>query len=136
MSRQATLATDGFPKALATHNDWTVFGTIKNELVLTKNMQKVCTVKTHFTPTSICFSPNGNELAVGAEDNKVYFYSLSADGNLTLDAKQLSSNRGAVTCVSYSPNGQLLAVADTQRAIFVYESSTKEVLLVGNLKNS
>jgi hypothetical protein len=48
----------------------------------------------------------------------------------------LSSNRGAVTCVSYSPNGQLLAVADTQRAIFVYVSSTKEVLLVGNLKNS
>jgi WD40 repeat protein len=128
MCRTLALATDGFPKALATHSDWAVYGTIKNELVLTKNLQKVCSLKTSFTPTSACFSPNGNELAIGAEDNKVYFYLVSADGKLTLDAKQLTNNRGAVTCVSYSPDGQLLAVADTQRAIFVYDTVTKEVI--------
>lgn len=76
------------------------------------------TIPTTFAATCIC--SHGNLVAVGADDGKVRVYELFNCIELKLK-QELSSNRGAVTCVEFSPDGLWLIAGDDQRSIQLFD---------------
>lgn len=72
-----------------------------------------------WTPQSFAFSADGRQVAVGADNNKIYLYDLAGD-NLT-NEKVLESHRGGVTALAFSPDGRYLASGDKNREIFIWQ---------------
>lgn len=73
-----------------------------------------------WTPLSFAISPNGQQVAVGADNNKIFTYDL-AGGELT-NEKALEAHRGGVTAIAFSPDGRFLASGDKNREIFIWEN--------------
>ncbi len=75
-----------------------------------------------FVPLSVALSPDGTEVAVGAEDFHVHLFNLERDV-LVSKGSPLSKHRQHVTTVAYSPDGTMLASACAGREIFVWDRS-------------
>ena len=63
------------------------------------------------------FSPDGNYLLTGCDDNKARLWSVS-DGSLVATLKY---HDAGITSVSFSPDGKLLATAGSDGRIIVWE---------------
>ncbi|KAJ3182926.1 WD repeat-containing protein 1 [Gaertneriomyces sp. JEL0708] len=119
------IATGSLPKGVASSNGTSIYVTVNGEAVVISNGQRVSEVKLSWVPTSVAIAPNGVNVAIGGEDNKVHLFDL-ANGNLS-ETGALENNRGPITALSYSPDGTMLAAADTQRNVFVYDTATKQL---------
>ena len=76
----------------------------------------------HSDVYSVAFSPNGETLATGSEDNTIRLWDVST-GDL-LDT--LEGHTGAVYSVTYSPDGQTLVSGSGDRTIRLWELSLIE----------
>ena len=127
---ETVLSTDSQPQALASSAKLSVsvVATVKQLVVIDSGNNKLAALDIKYTVLSLAISPDGTELAVGSEDQKVYLYSLAATtGELQKKPQELTYNRGMITALAYSPNGKLLAAGDSDRKIMVYETGTGEL---------
>lgn len=122
---EASATSEGQPRGLAVHGDVSVVITTK-EVAVYKGGKKQSQVTVTYTALSVAISPDGKEVAIGADDHKVYLFEL--DGT-TLKKKSatLDGNRGQVSALAYSPNGKLLAAGDTDRKIIVYDTTSHDI---------
>ncbi|KAJ3219180.1 hypothetical protein HK099_004778 [Clydaea vesicula] len=119
-------STGSIPKSIASKEDLVLISTLKQELILTNlKGEKVFSQSVKYTPTSVSISPKGYQVAVGADDNKVYLYELK--GNSLVDLNTTLDSKAPVTSVSYSPDSSLLAVTDSSKNILVFDVATKQV---------
>ncbi|KAJ8930242.1 hypothetical protein NQ314_016970 [Rhamnusium bicolor] len=98
-----------------------------NELTVSKDNQKLSTLKVTYEPTSVSCSPRGHVAVGGTVDNKVHIYELQ-DNNL--NPLQELDHLGAVTDVAYSPDDKYLVACDAHRKVVLY--STEEYKLANN----
>lgn len=91
--------------------------------------KKVCSLKVSYGPLCVAMSPDGKEVAVGADDNKVYIYAF--DGSKLTESKQLDKHRGIVTAIAYSPDGAYLASGDGSRNIIGWATAGWEAKAQG-----
>jgi WD40 repeat protein len=75
-----------------------------------------------FGATCIAITANGDEVAVGGNDNKTRIYSVAADGSMT--AVTTIATRSPVSALAYSPVSDVLAIGDNGRQVEVYERGT------------
>ncbi|KAJ8916773.1 hypothetical protein NQ315_005778 [Exocentrus adspersus] len=95
-----------------------------NEITISKDNQKLSTVKVSYEPTSVSCSPRGHIAIGGNADNKVHIYELQ---NNNLNHLQELDHLGAVTDVAYSPDDKYLVACDAHRKVVLY--STEEYKL-------
>jgi len=110
---------EGLPKTIVSNKDNDLIVATSSEIVVIKNNSVASKLNVEYEANTVDISPDNKEVAVGAADNKVYFYSF--DGTSLAPKDKLEGNRGAITAIKYSPNGELIAVADTNRAINVFD---------------
>jgi len=79
-----------------------------------------------YGPSSVAISPDGNEVAVGGEDNKIHIYTVA--GNNLNETKTLEQHRGGVTAVKYSPDGRHIASGSKDRNVYVWDRATGAVV--------
>jgi WD repeat-containing protein 1 (actin-interacting protein 1) len=115
---------ESIPKSMAVNKEYAAVVNGNSEVIIFKNGEKLKSFKTKFGASALAISPDNSVLAIGADDGKVYVYSVS---DFT-ETAVMDSNRGEVTCLSYSPKGDLLAVGDSQRLIMVYDTATCQVI--------
>jgi WD40 repeat protein len=72
-----------------------------------------------WTPLSFAFSADGRQVAVGADNNRIYVYDISGD-NLA-DEKTLEGHRARVSALAFSPDGRYLASGDKNREILIWQ---------------
>jgi WD40 repeat protein len=80
---------------------------------------------TGFTPTAVAIDPSGMDVAVGGDDMKVHFYSISSG---TSNGLTIEGNRGEITCLAYSPDNKYLAVGDSNSKILVFDPKNGTLL--------
>jgi WD40 repeat protein len=85
-----------------------------------------------YQPLCIAVSPDGAQVAVGGDDNKVHLYGVGA-ADVLEDAGTLGDvkHRQQVTALAYTPDGARLASADAGRAIFVWNTASAECEIEG-----
>ncbi|CAH1109792.1 unnamed protein product [Psylliodes chrysocephalus] len=98
-----------------------------NEITVSKDNQKVSTLKVSYEPTSVACSPKGHVAVGGNMDSKLHIYELQ--GNDLNQIHELT-HLGAVTDVAYSPDDKYLVACDAHRKVVLY--STDEYKLANN----
>ena len=87
---------------------------------IVKGGKKLFGLPVNYAPSSV--ATNGKQVAVGAEDGKLYIYSSSGT---TLDLKStVTANRSAVSALAYSPDGALLAVGEASGKILLLDAAS------------
>ncbi|RPB19551.1 WD40 repeat-like protein [Terfezia boudieri ATCC MYA-4762] len=74
--------------------------------------------KINYTPTTVTASAASTEIAVGADNNKVYVY--SASDSALIETAVLTDSRGVISALAYSSTGTLLAAGDSTGKIVLY----------------
>lgn len=95
-----------------------------NEITVSKDNQKLSTLKVSYEPTSVSCSPRGHVAIGGNTDNKVHVYELK---NNNLSPLQELDHLGAVTDVSYSPDDKYLVACDAHRKVVLYSTEEYKV---------
>lgn len=88
----------------------------------------VSTINLGFPVTACVISPDGTEAIVGAQNGKLYIYSVTGD-SLNEEAV-IEKHRGAVTVIRYSPDLSMFASGDANREAVVWDRASREVLYV------
>ena len=73
-----------------------------------------------FTPSSLAWSPNGAEIAVGGFDQVIRTFEVKT-GQLTAT---LAGHEGAVRAIAYEPQGTALVSGDLHGSLLVWSTST------------
>lgn len=111
-------ATDSPVSGVAAHDNGTIAACSMHSLYLVKNGAVVATEKVNYSPKSIAISPDGNEVAAGGENGKVYLYNVS--GNTFAEKGVYEGQRDHVTALDYSKDGKFLATGCKDRSVFVF----------------
>ncbi|CAH0564079.1 unnamed protein product [Brassicogethes aeneus] len=108
------------PRGMDIHKEeGTVVTASVNEITVSKDNQKLSTLKVTYEPSSVSVASNGH-VAIGATgDNKVHLYELK---NNNLVPLQDLEHLGPVTDVSYSPDEKHLVASDANRKVILYET--------------
>ncbi|KAF8469073.1 actin cortical patch component [Kalaharituber pfeilii] len=118
------ISTGGQPKGISpVGKDGAVAIATQNEVYIWQDGKKTASVPIKYNPISVAASASGNEIAVGAENNNVYIYTLTPSS--FTESTILKSNRALVSSVAYSSNGTYLAAGDSTGKIVLY-SRVKE----------
>jgi WD repeat-containing protein 1 (actin-interacting protein 1) len=104
--------------------------TTDSGIILLHNSKVISTTTVNYTITSSSVSPDGSEAIVGAQDGKLWIYSISGD---TLTEVVLEKHRGAITSIHYSPDVSMFASADANREAVVWDRASREVLPVSTI---
>jgi len=88
---------------------------------LDKSAQKIWEVRVSDSIRSVRFSPDGNTIAVGTSDGKIYM--ISSDSGSILWYKTLSN--GNIPDISWSPDGSKLAVLTADNGLYVLSVNGK-----------
>lgn len=97
-----------------------------NEITVSKDNQKVSTLKVSYEPTSVACSPKGHVAVGGNMDSKLHIYELQ--GNDLNQIHELT-HLGAVTDVAYSPDDKYLVACDAHRKVVLYSTDEYKVCL-------
>jgi WD40 repeat protein len=98
-----------------------VTGTFDQKVHIVRNGRVASSKAVNWTPQSFAFSADGRQVAVGADNNRIYTYELSGD-NLN-NEKTLEGHRGGVTALAFSPDGRFLASGDKNREILIWQDN-------------
>lgn len=79
---------------------------------------------------SATFAPDGNIIALGGLDGKIYFFDPDA---LTYIGKPIDSDQSKINKIEYSKDGNLLATLDVDGKIFLWNVKTKKPLIAPSL---
>ena len=121
-----SIALDGIPKGVSSAGDFSVVVLANKAVSIVCHAQKAAT-PLNFPANCVAVKPDGSEVAIGGEDNKVRLFSVGADKSLSDSGKALEGNRGAISTLVYSPDGTLLLAGDAQRRIVVYDAASGSV---------
>ncbi|KAF3914764.1 Beta-TrCP [Dactylellina cionopaga] len=125
------ISTQGQPRGIAYAPDKSaVFVATLLEISVYKDGEKISSTPIkNYTPTAAAYSPSGNILAVGAQDNNIYLYQLhkSDDTIPSSPTSILKSNRSSISTLSFAPDSTLLAAGEGSGKIVLYDASTGEV---------
>jgi len=113
-------STSTLPKGIAATSDGTAYAATASDVQIVKGGKKLFGLPVNYAPSSIATS--GKQVAVGAEDGKLYIYSSFGS---TLDLKStVTANRSAVSALAYSPDGALLAVGEASGKILLLDATS------------
>ena len=91
-----------------------------SDVQIVKAGKKMFGLPVNYAPVSI--ATNGKQVAVGAEDGKLYIYESSGSA---LDFKStVSANRSAVSALAYSPDGSLLAAGEASGKVLLLDAAS------------
>ncbi|RWS30825.1 Actin-interacting protein 1-like protein [Leptotrombidium deliense] len=112
---------DSQPRAGVVTKDEYVIITCYQHLIIVKDFQVVYKEKVKYEGTCIAIGTDGNgeEVAIGSKDKKVFIYSFN-DGKLEVKEKIEIVHRDAITALAYSPDFRCLAVCDKNRRVIIY----------------
>lgn len=96
-----------------------------NEITVSKDNQKLSTLKVGYEPSSVSCSSKGHIAVGGNMDNKVHIYELQGND---LNQIQELDHLGAVTDVSYSPDDNYLVACDAHRKVVLYNTEDYKVI--------
>lgn len=65
--RSAALSTEAVPKSVAAKNGAVIAVTGNNEIIVTKDGNRVGGSKVSWVPTAVAIAPNGTDVAIGGE---------------------------------------------------------------------
>jgi len=122
------LALGGQPTALAAgKKDSSVLavGLANSKLLFVKDGSIKSTLDLGFVPTSIDFSIDDREIAVGGKDKKVHFYDVKSD-SFTKGREYKDSDK-EVTHVLHRPDGSLVATIDRDKRLYFYNKEGKQL---------
>ncbi|CAM9730113.1 unnamed protein product [Chrysoparadoxa australica] len=97
-------------------------------VVLSRGATIVKTLETTYTPASVALLGE-EEVAVGADDNKIYIYALSG-ADLT-QTQVIEGHRGKVTALAYSPDQLYLAAGDAAKEVNVWTRGSWDAKVQG-----
>jgi len=117
----ASIGLDSPAVGIAFGGELIVTASMKSVYVI-KNGAVVSTTPAPYEPTSVAV--NGNEVAVGGKDKKIYIYTVS--GTTLTKSHTLDAHRGEISKLSYSPCGTYLAAGDTNREVIVWEGKNQK----------
>eukprot|EP00002_Diphylleia_rotans_P007623 TRINITY_DN17282_c0_g1_i1.p1 TRINITY_DN17282_c0_g1~~TRINITY_DN17282_c0_g1_i1.p1 ORF type:complete len:608 (+),score=126.31 TRINITY_DN17282_c0_g1_i1:71-1894(+) len=126
------VATEGPVSGLAiapSGNPGVVVASTINSLRVLRAAKQVSVLPVSYKPNGVAISPDGLEVVVAGDDNKVYIYSLESD--VLKPAGTFERHRGAVMCIAYSPDGTLIASGDANREVVVWERQSRAVKCEG-----
>jgi WD40 repeat protein len=81
---------------------------------------------------SATFAPDGNTIAIGGLDGKIYFYDPNA---LRYIGKPVDGNQNKIKKIEYSNDGNLLATLDTDGKMFLWDIKTEKQLSSPSLES-
>lgn len=117
-----TTSVGGKPFGLAvspTEPGLIVTGTFDQKVHVIRGGRIVSSKAVGWTPLSFAFSADGRQVAVGADNNRIYVYDISGD-NLA-NEKTLEGHRAGVSALAFSPDGRYLASGDKNREILIWQ---------------
>jgi len=123
-----SVGVDSLVVGVAATKGQTVSATLQSVYVISNN-HIGSQVAAPWGPASIAISPDGSEVAVGGNDNKIHLFSLSG-GKLT-EKGLYEGHRGPVTALDYSPDGKYLGSGGKDRYVFVWDRSNGKCLVDG-----
>ena len=118
---------EGTPQDLAVgKTDSTVFVAITTKSIAVIRDGKVANlINVNYTPTTVDFSGDDSEVAIGATDMKIRFYAFSKEDNSLTEKATLGEHRGQVSRLRFSPCGTMFASGDSNRELIVWDASSK-----------
>ncbi|KAI9021940.1 WD40-repeat-containing domain protein [Hyaloraphidium curvatum] len=123
---QASVPLNGIPKSLAASGDLSVV-VLANKAVSIVNSAQQSSMALKFPGTAVAVKPDGSEVAIGGENNKVHIFKAGAGKPLEDTGRVFEGNRSTITALAYSPDGKLLLAGDGQRVLVVYDTETGAV---------
>ena len=115
--RPSFASTATLPKGIDAASDGTAFVATASDVQIVKGGKKLFGLPVNYAPTAIAATRDGKQVAVGAEDGKLYIYASSGS---TLDLKStLTANRSAVSALAFSPDGALLAAGEASGKVLL-----------------
>ena len=69
---------------------------------------------------SVAFSPDGQTLAAGSDDDKVWLWNMTDPAHPTRLGQPLTGPRGGVNSVAFSPDGTILAAGSDDRKVWLW----------------
>lgn len=111
--------------SLALHSPELALVAIETGVVLLRGTHVVSTINLGFPVTACVISPDGTEVIVGAQNGKLYIYSVTGD-SLNEEAV-IEKHRGAITVIRYSPDLSMFASGDANREAVVWDRASREV---------
>ncbi|KAF9422411.1 hypothetical protein BGZ94_008590 [Podila epigama] len=118
------ISTGALPRGVSASDDKTIVVATENEIQIIQGGKKVDSLNVGYNATSVAINAQGNVVAIGAQDAKVYLMSL--DGTKLSALHTLDKNRGAISTLSFNSEGTLLAAGDGAGKIYVYDVATGE----------
>ncbi|KAG8997571.1 WD40 repeat-like protein [Tulasnella sp. JGI-2019a] len=103
-----------------------VFVITGNGIQAVLGKEQVFSLPVNYQPSAVAVTADGNVVAVGGEDQKVYLYEWS--GGALKEVGKLESNRGIVSALAFSPDGLVLASGDSVGKIIVYDVKERKTI--------
>jgi WD40 repeat protein len=122
------LALGGQPTALAAgKKDPSILavGLANSKLLFVKDGAIKSTLDVGYVPSSIEFSIDDKEIAVGGKDKKVHFYTVGSDS--FTKGKEYKDSDKEVTHTLFRPDGSLLATIDKEKRLYFYNTEGKNL---------
>ena len=95
-----------------------------NSIFKINNNSLVQTLNVDYDVSSIAFSQDDKEVAIGGGDFKVRFYNL---GSELVYASEISGHDGGVTAITYSPDNSKVVTCGKDRLIYIWDRETKKL---------
>ncbi|KAF3939390.1 Beta-TrCP [Dactylella cylindrospora] len=122
------LSTTGQPRGITTSpKSGTTYVATLSEITVLQDGAKISSTPIKYTATCISYSEATGLLAVGAQDNSIYIYTVKGDSVPASPSTTLKSNRSSLSAIAFAPNSPLLAAGDSAGKIVLYDASTGEV---------
>ncbi|KAF9586118.1 hypothetical protein BGW38_009478 [Lunasporangiospora selenospora] len=121
------LPTRALPKGVSICDDKTIVAVTENSIQILSEDKVVGKLEVEYSATAVAINRQGNTIAVGSEDSKVYVMTLNG-ANVT-PVHTLTSNNSAITTLSFNPEGTLVAAGDSRGKIQVYDVASGETII-------
>jgi len=94
------------------------------KIIVIKSGKVLVSLDVKYKPASVAFSSDDSEVAVGGDDKKVHFYSLTNSKLVEDDKSTITDHQQTVTAITYSSCGTYFASGDSNRCIYVCKGKT------------